>query len=279
MRRLLGLSLVILVLVAPFLGDASGDFRVLGPTMRGADVYSLQEKLVDLGYELALDGVYGVQTEAVVREVQAVLGLKADGFVGHRTLAALNETHRSIISHTVQAGENLSQLAKRYETTVANIANCNGMANPDRVLAGQVIQIPPLNLAVAAGPRNFIWPVQGKISSGYGYRLHPLSKVRHFHGGIDIAAPEGTPVRAAAAGRVAKAGSMGNYGLGLVLDHGAGYSTWYGHNSKILVRPGEAVQQGQIVAMSGKTGLVTGPHLDFRIKIGDQTIDPLERLP
>jgi len=108
--------------------------------------------------------------------------------------------------------------------------------------------------------------VQGTISSGYGSRIHPVLQVRHFHGGIDIAAPEGTPVKAAEAGRVIKAGSMGNYGLGVVIEHSGGVTTWYGHNSKLLVRAGDLVKQGQTIALVGRSGLTTGPHLDFGSK-------------
>ncbi len=89
-------------------------------------------------------------------------------------------------------------------------------------------------------------------------------------------------MRAAQAGRVLRAGSAGgSFGLAVVLDHGQEVTTWYGHNSKLAVRAGgDSVQRGgQIIAYSGRTGVATGPHLDFRIKIRDQTVDPLEYLP
>ncbi|HHY10561.1 MAG TPA: peptidoglycan DD-metalloendopeptidase family protein, partial [Firmicutes bacterium] len=276
MRRSVGICfLVLLLLFAPVFGGAAGD-RVLCVGMRGADVAALQGLLVELGHELAVDGIYGEQTEGVVKRVQRLAGIKEDGIAGPDTRRVLGDPKSSIIPYTVQSGDNLSQLARRYNTTVSVLASYNRLSNPDRLLAGQVILIPPASLAVLGRPRpKLIWPVRGPITSGYGQRVHPITKARHFHGGIDIAVPQGTPVKAAANGRVIKAQAMGNYGLGIVLDHN-GYTTWYGHNSKLLVRPGEKVRQGQTIAQSGRSGLATGPHLDFRIKIGDQTIDPLK---
>ena len=124
----------------------------------------------------------------------------------------------------------------------------------------------------------FRWPVVGRISSPYGWRTHPITKERDFHGGIDIAVPKGTAVRAAASGRVVTAGWMGSYGQGIVIDHGDGYSTWYGHNSRLLVKAEDYVAVGEIIAEVGSTGLATGPHLDFRIKIYGETVNPLDYL-
>lgn len=238
---------------------------------------------MELGYDLIVDGVFGFETEQLIMDIQAAVGIKSDGLVGTQTTETLNRLKTNIVSYTVQEGDNLTKLANRYETTVRDISAYNSLQNPDRLLPGQVLYIPTDSMTVLSRSSNrklsLQWPVLGRISSGYGYRTHPILKTRHFHGGIDIVAPEGTPVQAAASGKVVKVGSWGNYGLAVVLEHGGGITTWYGHNSKILVRLGESVKQGQTIALVGKTGLVTGPHLDFRIKIGDQTVDPLEWLP
>lgn len=278
MRRTMTIILLsLLVLIAPL-----SEARVLRRGMRGNDVVTLQSLLVDLGQDLIVDGIFGPETEALVKGIQKAMGLKVDGIVGRETSALLNQLKQSVVTYTVQSGDNLTRLAQRYDTTVGNIISYNNLSNPDQIRPGQILHIPTTALMVLS--RSFLtrpkfhWPVQGKITSGYGYRIHPITKVRHFHGGIDIAVAQGTPVRASAGGRVIRAGAMGNYGLGVVVDHGEGYTTWYGHNSKILVRVGETVQQGQTLALSGRTGLATGPHVDFRIKKGDQTVDPLEYL-
>jgi murein DD-endopeptidase MepM/ murein hydrolase activator NlpD len=125
----------------------------------------------------------------------------------------------------------------------------------------------------------FVWPVRGRISSPYGWRVHPVYKNRQFHGGIDIVAPVGTSVRAAAAGKVIRSGYMGAFGYGVVIDHGRGVTTWYGHNSRLSVKVGEKVKQGQVIARSGNSGITTGPHVDFRIKVDGDTVNPIKWLP
>lgn len=282
LRSILQRTLVVCLLLA-LMVVFPGEARVLQRGMRGNDVYALQELLMDLGYDLVLDGVFGSETENLIKDIQTAVGLASDGLVGDRTIETLNHLRESIVSHTVEQGDNLTKLANRYDTTVTNISSYNGLQNPDRLLPGQVLYIPTDSVATISrslGVRfRLEWPVKGNISSGYGYRVHPILKTRHFHGGIDIAAAEGTPVKAAASGKVISMGNRGNYGLAVVIEHSGGITTWYGHNSKLLVRLGDNVKQGQTIALVGRTGLATGPHLDFRIKIGNQTVDPLEWLP
>jgi murein DD-endopeptidase MepM/ murein hydrolase activator NlpD len=119
------------------------------------------------------------------------------------------------------------------------------------------------------GAPHFIWPVQGPITSPFGMRWGVL------HPGIDIGVPTGTPVHAAAAGQVVWCGWMQGYGNFVVIDHGGGYATAYGHNSKILVHCGEDVRQGQVVSLSGCTGYCTGPHVHFEVRVNGTPVDPL----
>lgn len=125
----------------------------------------------------------------------------------------------------------------------------------------------------------FIWPVQGRISSAYGWRIHPIFKDRRFHSGIDIAAKSGTPVKAAASGQVLLAGWINGYGYTVILDHGGGLSTLYGHNSSVNTSAGKAVLQGDIICKVGSTGFATGPHLHFEVRLKGTTEDPMKRLP
>lgn len=119
---------------------------------------------------------------------------------------------------------------------------------------------------------HFIWPVNGPITSPFGMRWGVL------HPGIDIGVPTGTPVHAAAAGQVVWCGWMSGYGNFVVIDHGGGYATAYGHNSKILVHCGEDVRQGQVVSLSGCTGFCTGPHVHFEVRVNGTPVDPLAYL-
>lgn len=121
----------------------------------------------------------------------------------------------------------------------------------------------------------FIWPVTGKITSPFGYRIHPVLKERKLHTGIDIAASSGTPVKAANAGTVIKAGAAGSYGNMVMIDHGGGIVTLYAHNSRIAVSTGTQVQKGQVISYVGSTGRATGPHLHFEVRVNGDYKNPM----
>jgi murein DD-endopeptidase MepM/ murein hydrolase activator NlpD len=124
----------------------------------------------------------------------------------------------------------------------------------------------------------FAWPVVGMISSGFGYRIHPILGIRRFHSGIDIVAPYGTLVKAADGGQVVQAGYSGGYGYSVMLYHGGGFATWYAHLSSINVSMGQFVQRGQVIGLVGSTGLATGPHLHFEVRINGVPQNPLAYL-
>ncbi len=120
----------------------------------------------------------------------------------------------------------------------------------------------------------FIRPVEGRITSGFGMRVHPIFKVRKMHTGIDISAPAGTPIRAADGGVVVEAGYIRGYGYTVIIDHGGGVATLYAHCSALLVQEGQEVQRGQVIARVGSTGYSTGPHLHFEIRINGEPVNP-----
>lgn len=121
------------------------------------------------------------------------------------------------------------------------------------------------------------WPTPGYtgISSPYGYRIHPIYKVKKFHSGIDINAPSGANIVAVNSGKVILAGWNGGYGNCIIIDHGDGIATLYGHQSKLLVSVGDKVNKGDTIGKVGSTGLSTGPHLHFEVRVNGQTQDPL----
>jgi len=121
----------------------------------------------------------------------------------------------------------------------------------------------------------FIWPVAGTVTSRYGYRIHPIFGVRRFHSGIDIAAPYGTPVKAADGGQIVQAGYFGGYGYSIMVYHGGGFATWYAHLSSINVSVGQFVERGQVIGLLGSTGWSTGPHLHFEVRINGNHTDPM----
>ena len=123
-----------------------------------------------------------------------------------------------------------------------------------------------------------IWPLAGWLSSTYGRRPDPFDGSTDFHQGLDIAADRGTPVRATADGTVDSAGYSGNYGNQVLVDHGFGIGTRFGHLSKVAVRPGQAVSRGQIIGFVGATGRATSAHLHYEILLNGQPINPLRLL-
>ncbi len=120
-----------------------------------------------------------------------------------------------------------------------------------------------------------IWPVSGYLSSGFGYRKSPFTSKSEHHEGIDIVAPAGTPIRAAAAGRVRFTGYKSGYGKLVEIDHGFGYVTVYGHCQTIKVSNGQKVTRGDIIATVGRTGSATGNHLHYAIKVSGAWVNPL----
>ncbi|MDD3853108.1 MAG: peptidoglycan DD-metalloendopeptidase family protein [Syntrophomonadaceae bacterium] len=124
------------------------------------------------------------------------------------------------------------------------------------------------------------WPCEGEISSTFGWRDSPFGgRSESFHDGLDIANYSGTDVVAAGDGRVIEAGWKPVYGRTIIIDHGAGLTTKYAHNSSILVDEGERIKKGQLIAKMGSSGRSTGPHLHFSVFKGDDPVDPLIYLP
>jgi murein DD-endopeptidase MepM/ murein hydrolase activator NlpD len=119
------------------------------------------------------------------------------------------------------------------------------------------------------------WPVNGRITSGYGERYHPILGYMRMHSGVDFGAAWGSPIFAVAAGTVSYAGRHGGHGNYVRLEHGEGLGTGYGHMSRIAVYPGEHVNSGQVIGYVGSTGLSTGPHLHYEMYQNGRTINPL----
>jgi murein DD-endopeptidase MepM/ murein hydrolase activator NlpD len=125
-----------------------------------------------------------------------------------------------------------------------------------------------------SAPGILSWPVSGTITSPFGYRQNPFGGAPDFHPGLDIAAPMGTTVTAAASGTVISAGWYGGYGNYILIDNGGGMATGYGHLSQIFVSNGQQVQKGQAIGAVGSTGRSTGPHLHFEVRIHGKPTDP-----
>ncbi len=118
-------------------------------------------------------------------------------------------------------------------------------------------------------------PVHGHLTSGFGERFHPILGYERFHAGVDLGAPAGTPIVAAADGRVVSAGWAGGYGRAVQIVHGGGIETKYGHMSRIAAYAGELVHRGEVIGYVGSSGLSTGPHLHFEVMKNGRPVNPL----
>lgn len=189
---------------------------------------------------------------------------------------------RTGATHIVQRGENLYRIGKRYGVRVEVIQEVNGIDDVTSLQVGQRLWIPPARARTtqhtASGgsrstdPVSFRWPVRGRLTSAFGTR-------GGSHEGIDIAAPRGTAIVAAEAGKVIFAGRMGDYGKMVVVKHAGDYRSIYAHLRTFHVQQGHFVESGQRIAEVGATGNASGPHLHFEIRNRDRARDPLRYLP
>jgi murein DD-endopeptidase MepM/ murein hydrolase activator NlpD len=183
--------------------------------------------------------------------------------------------------HIVTKGQSLGSIAKAYKIDLTALADANDLGSGS-IRPGQTLFIPGARLPQEALRKIYgtsvAWPGRGPISSWFGYRADPFTGVRRYHAGIDIVVNMGTPVKAAMDGVVADSGYNGNYGNYVILNHGDGLQTLYGHLSSSSVRKGQRLSQGSILGLSGNTGYSTGPHLHFGVYRGGVAVDPLKVL-
>lgn len=194
------------------------------------------------------------------------------------------------VYHTVQTGQTLSSICRIYGADLQEVAEVNGIDDPDEIVVGQLVFIPDAKSSDARKSKPqvsqrketkriervkgmFIWPVKGVLTSKFG--------IRHGrrHDGIDIGAPESTPIHASAKGRVLFVGQQRGYGKLVIIKHDKNYITVYAHNSRNLVKEGQEVAQGQVIAELGQTGRATGPHVHFEIRKRTKPRNPLFFLP
>lgn len=210
-------------------------------------------------------------------------------------LACAHETPRPAgpgAVHVVRPGETIWRIARHYGASVEDVVRANDIRDVHAVPVGTRLRIPggdpnrappPVLASVEPGQTRtqalaetglaFHWPVRGRLTSRFGRRWG------RPHEGVDLAAKEGTAVRAAAAGKVIHSGRLGDYGNVVIVKHAGPYTTVYAHNRRNQVRKGAFVEQGQVIAELGHTGNATAPHLHFEIRRDRRAQDPLLYLP
>jgi murein DD-endopeptidase MepM/ murein hydrolase activator NlpD len=229
---------------------------------------------------------YRVNEGDVIGNLARKFGLNQDTLISYNAIKntrllqigqILKIPNQDGILYTVQQGDSLKALAEKHKTSPEDIKTVNELFS-DAIAEGATLFIPGarldwVNLQEINGDL-FVWPLSGYITSPYGYRISPITRIRQFHGGIDIGAASGTPIRAAMSGRVIVAGWSDVYGNYVVVSHHAGYRTLYGHMSLIRVKAGEYVSTGQRLGDVGSTGLSTNPHLHFTVYKNGVTVNP-----
>jgi murein DD-endopeptidase MepM/ murein hydrolase activator NlpD len=182
------------------------------------------------------------------------------------------------ILHTVSKNETLGLIAGKYEVEPAAIMTANELFS-ENIHPGSPLFIPGAKLdSTKLQEINgdlFIWPIFGRISSRYGYRISPINGVRAFHTGIDISAPLGLPIKAAMAGRVISAAYSEVFGNYVVISHHSNYRTLYGHMNAFKTKSGAYVKTGETIGYVGSTGQSTGSHLHFTVYKNGKTVNPL----
>ena len=203
--------------------------------------------------------------------------------------------------HVVAPGETLFRVAKAYGVSPEALAAKNGIEDPRTLAVGQDLIIPepeiggpsapeqpPMPLKENLRPASLVrgkgassnaslrgdleWPLRGVLYTRFG------RKGRDVHDGIDLAAPVGTPIKAARSGTVIYAGEQRGYGLIAIIEHSNGLTTLYAHNRELRVKTGQRVSDGQVIATVGESGRTTGPHLHFEVRKEGVPVDPLDHL-
>jgi murein DD-endopeptidase MepM/ murein hydrolase activator NlpD len=197
----------------------------------------------------------------------------------------LDANHEQVVAKQELVAQKQQEQQELYEQAMADKARLDAeyeeLQENSRQITAMIKQMEEAGRMAAHGhgTGQFSWPVYGEITSPFGWRIHPIWHSSIFHAGIDIGADYGDPVFAADSGTVIYAGWMGGYGNAVMIDHGGGLVTLYGHNSSLTVGVGENVAKGQTIALAGSTGNSTGPHCHFEVRVHGEVVQPLDYLP
>jgi len=203
---------------------------------------------------------------------------------GADTVSPKSVTSRAVLATTLMRFCDLCGMEAPETTVSVSVAAAAPdtaaaeKAGPVVAVSGDLVSCVTVDGSTVFTPKmTFQWPIQGTVSSGYGSRF--IFGSESFHRGIDIAAPAGVGVHAGQAGTVLFAGEKGSYGNLVILDHGNGFQSYYGHNTTLLVKAGDVVEKNQLIATVGATGRATGNHCHFEVHYKGQVVNPFNYLP
>lgn len=241
-----------------------------------SETFSWQEYTVRRGdtvsdiaqaHGLSMDAIIALNGITNVKRLQEGMTLKIPNMDG--------------VPYTVRRGDSLSRISVNSGIPLESILDANDLQS-ETISVGSVLFLPGARmqsdeLKKALGEL-FIYPVRGRLSSGYGWRNDPFTGERRFHAAIDLAADTGTPIAAAMDGRISTAGVNAVYGRYVIISHNNGYQTLYAHMSNIAVNKDQRVLQGARIGSVGSTGYSTGPHLHFAIYRNGRALNPFDFL-
>lgn len=232
-------------------------------TVRGGDTISS----IATSHGLTLDAVIALNGITNVKKIRVGQQLRIPNMDG--------------IPYTARKGDSLFRISAISGIPLNAILDANDLQS-DILPVGMTVFLPGARMRSDELKRAlgqlFIYPVWGPLTSPYGWRNDPFTGVRRFHAAIDIAAPTGTPIKAALDGKVSSEGYNGTYGNFIILNHDGGYQTLYAHLSAFSVSKGVRVSQGQKIGLVGSTGYSTGPHVHFGVYKNGRSMNPLDFL-
>lgn len=219
-----------------------------------ADVLKYQTEIKTVGKQLETDKK---NQTALAAEAEAAMNAKLEKVAAQQAIIDLMQHDKEIYN-------------QQYDEMIASM---NEVAQLIRVKEAEWARQSWQNFG-----GKMIWPVSGEITSEFGWRTHPIFGSQRYHSGIDIGADYGEPIRAAAPGVVIEAGWIGGYGNTVMIEHGGGLVSLYGHNESLNVTAGQSVNQGDVIAHCGSTGNSTGPHCHFEVRLNGEPVSPRDYL-
>ena len=240
------------------------------------EVLAYQQEIVEIGKSLEADRK--IQSELAERAALAK-NIKLQKVAEQQALIDRMNNDKEVYdrqyAEMIAASNEVARLIeqKRYQEQVAAME-----AERQRQAQQNQSQYQDAGNVAPSSSGGMIWPVSGEITSPFGWRTHPIFGSQIFHSGLDIGADYGVPIVAAQSGVVIEAGWIGGYGNTVMIDHGGGVVTLYGHNQSLAVDVGQSVSQGQVISYCGSTGNSTGPHCHFEVRVNGEPVSPYNYL-
>ncbi|MBR4642167.1 MAG: peptidoglycan DD-metalloendopeptidase family protein [Selenomonadaceae bacterium] len=249
-----------------------------------ADVLAYQKEIKEVGKQLEADR--RVQEELTAK-AQEAMEVKQEKVAKQQALIDLMENDKEVYDRQydemMASSAEVSRLIQAKEEEIRRKAEearrqAEMEARRQAQQAGNVEFPDDGGYVMQSYGGGMIWPLSGPITSEFGWRTHPIFGSARFHSGLDIGGDYGMPIHAAASGVVIEAGWIGGYGNTIMIEHGSGIVTLYGHNESLAVGVGQQVNQGDVIAYCGSTGNSTGPHCHFEVRVGGEPVSPWDYL-